>query len=95
MTTNHRLKALEHLEAVQIALHSPDDLRMLPDSNQRATRINRTHEQIRQGLKLAEVYATIAISDRLAGLEERVDFLIQEQSRARHDHAPIAPSCPA
>lgn len=77
--TNHRAKAQEHVEAVQCTLAALDDLRLLPDSAQRSLRINRAHDAIRQGLKLAEVHAQLAISEQLSCLASRVEFLFTKR----------------
>ena len=81
--TDHRAKAQEHVEAVHCTLAALDDLRLLPDSAQRSLRINRAHDAIRQGLKLAEVHAQLAISEQLSCLASRVEFTFTEWSRPR------------
>lgn len=62
MTTNHQ-KALAHISAVKAARDALGDL--YRDPNRDARHVARLNSDLGDGLKLAEIHATLAVADEL------------------------------
>lgn len=63
-SSEHHTKALRHLEASIVARQYLDDLYARPGEVDKRV-VAQLHDQIRMGMKLAEVHATLAVSARL------------------------------
>lgn len=75
MSQNHKhvATALEHVSAVRASSDAVKDLYARPYSADRAEKIAGAHQAIREGSKLAEVHALIAIAEALEAIaSERV-----------------------
>jgi len=78
VNNTHVTKAREHLAAVEASIGHLHDLYSKPWSNERGERVAESHQRIREGSKLAEVNALLAIADAVEALRRHVPHHTQE-----------------
>lgn len=68
MNTSNYRQALDRVAAARVAQDSLNDAHLGPSNEVSRAAIARAHQSLNVALKLADVYATLAVADELADL---------------------------